>query len=270
MKDPKLTREDELRVENELKALNLELNQGPAHFFTSDNAPPELVARFLDNVTRFHEAEARGELVPIRQFAGIRDLPPADLVKEKKLEPRIKALLKRLEAKGILIDRPEHLNARGYYRFLTEEFLHHEVVNCAVPGMIHGFIYSEFCHDGPEFIREHVEETLLDLLNLDEPFRGEWLSENCRNQTECITREQALESIHIFRSKYDSITPIAFQPEDVRQVNNGMYFFFGIAWEGHPVKGGDPERYEDIGISQVAFEAGEWRVQGIHMPGFAF
>ncbi len=136
--------------------------------------------------------------------------------------------------------------------------------------MIQGFIYSEFRHDGPEFIREHVEETLLDLLNLEKDFRGEWLSENCRNEKACITKAEALESIRRFRSRYRSITPVAFRPEDIRTIDSAVYFFFGVAWEGHPVRGGAPVRYEDLGISQVAFEDGEWRVQGILMPGFTF
>ncbi|MCB9297601.1 MAG: hypothetical protein H6559_31415 [Lewinellaceae bacterium] len=45
--------------------------------------------------------------------------------------------------------------------------------------------------------------------------------------------------------------------------------FFGIAWEGRPLQGGEPERYEGMGISQVDWEDG-WRVQGLLIPGFEF
>lgn len=271
MKDPQLTPEDEQRIENELKALNLELKHGATHFFADDDAPPELVSKFLDNVAKFEEAHAKGARVPIRQFAEVGRLPAADELDEAELELRIEALLEQLEAKGIAIDRPEHLSARGYYRFLAEEFLEEEVTNYAVPGMIHGFLYSELRHDGPEYISDHVEETLLDLLNLGgEGFRGEWLSEHCRNQSEAITKAEALESIHIFRSKYRSITPIAFEAQEARRTHDAMYLFFGIAWEGHPLHGGEPEHYEGLGVSQVAWEDGEWRVQGLMMPGFEF
>jgi hypothetical protein len=270
MEDHQLSPEEEQRIENELKALNLELKHGLTHFFAADDAPPELVGQFLDNVAKFHEAQARGELVPIRQYAKIGNLPPADTLDESELEPHIDALLRQLEVRGVAIDRPEHLSARGYYRFLTDEFLEQQITNQPVPGMIHGFLYSELRHDGPEFIRDHVEETLLDLLNFDEEFRGEWISEHCRNQTEAITKAQALESIHIFRSRYRSITPIAFQPEEIKPTHDALYLLFGIAWEGHPVQGGEAECYEGLGISQVAWEEGEWRVQGLMMPGFEF
>ena len=270
MKEPKFSPDEERRIENELKSLKLELNHGMSEFFADPNAPPKLVGKFLDNVAAFEAAHQRGVRVPIRVMARIGALPPADLLDEGELEGRIEALLLRLQAKGIVIDRPEHLSPRDYYRFLTEEFLEEPVLPDPPRGMIQGFIYSEFRHDGPEFIREHVEETLLDLLNLEKDFRGEWLSENCRNEKACITKAEALESIRRFRSRYRSITPVAFRPEDIRPIGSAVYFFFGVAWEGHPVGGGDPERYEDLGISQVAFEDGEWRVQGIMMPGFTF
>lgn len=270
MKDPKLTPKDEQRIENELKALNLEINHGATHFFAADDAPPELVSQFLDNIAKFEEAHAKGERVPIRQFAEIGHLPAAAELDERELEPQIEALLEQLEAKGIAIDRPEHLSPRGYYHFLSEVFLEEEIPNHSVPGLIHGFLYDELRHDSPDFIRDHVEETLLDLLNLGGDFQGEWLSEHCRNQTDAITKAEALESIRIFRSKYESITPIAFQAQEVKPTHDAMYLFFGVAWEGRPLKGGAPERYEGMGISQVDWEDGEWRVQGLKIPGFEF
>lgn len=270
MKDHQLSPEDEQRIENELKALNLELNFGATHFHASDDAPPELIGRFLDNVTRFHEAKARGELVPIHRFAKIGKLPPADALQESELEPRIQALLHKLTSRSVMIDRPAHLSARDYYRFLTEEFLNELIPDQFVPGMINGFVYNELRHDSPAFICDHVEETLLDLLHLESEFRGEWISKHCRNQTKAISKAEALKSIHRFRARYRAITLLAFQPAQILPTHDALYLFFGIAWEGLPAKGGEPERYEGPGVSQIAWEEGEWRVEGIMMPGFAF
>lgn len=57
MEDPKLTPEEELRIENELKALDIDLSYG-AHSFIADDAPPELVWLFLDNVANFGATHA--------------------------------------------------------------------------------------------------------------------------------------------------------------------------------------------------------------------
>lgn len=269
-KDPELTPEEELRIENELKALNLELTHGAMHFHSSKDLPPEILSAFLDNVTQFENANADGKTVPIQAFAKIESLPPTADLDEDEAERHIEALLEQLMGAGVAIDRPDHLNARGYYHFLRDVLLKHEIPDYQVPGMIHGFIYSEFVHDGPEFIEVHVEETLLDLLHLSSPFEGEWLSEHCRNQTEAISREEALASINGFRSKYSEIKPIAFRPEEIKQTHDGMYLLFLIKWSGTPADGGEEEAYEGLGVSQVDFEDGEWLVQGICMPGFEF
>lgn len=269
MEDPKLTPEEELRIENELKALDIDLTYG-AHSFIADDAPPELVRMFLDNVANFEATHANAPKVPIRQFAKIPDLLPAAEIPDDDLETHIKNLLEQLEASGVIIDRPEHLKPRGYYIFLTEKFLDEEVTDHSVPGMIMGFSYSDYCHDGPEFIRDHVEETIIDIIFLEKDFEGEWISETCRGQTEALTKAEVVERIHIFRSKYLKIAPIAFQPEGVKKTEVGLYFFFLIAWEGTPVGGGEVERYEGSGVSQVGWKDGEWWVEGIMMPGFEF
>lgn len=269
MEDPKLTPEEELRMENEIKALDLEITYGATNFI-SDDAPPELIKMFLDNVANFEAAHADARQVSIQELAQVPDPVPAADVADADLEAHIQTLLEQLEAGSVVIDRPEHLNPRGYYRFLTEVFLHEEVTDYASPGMVHGFSYSDFRHDGPEFIREHVEETLLDLLNLGHDFDGEWISEHCRDQNEALTRAEVIGRIHIFRSQYKSITPIGFQPQEVKQTEAGMYFFFLVAWEGTLLHSDEPERYEGLGVSQVGWEDGEWLVQGIMMPGFEF
>lgn len=256
-------------MENQLKALDLEINHGAVHFL-SDDMPPEITKMFLENVANFEAAHANARMVPVKEFAGIPEQPGYKDVAEEDLEASIQSLLEQLEAAGIVIDRPEHLRPRGYYRFLTEEFLNSEMTDYTAPGMIHGFSYSDFRHDGPEFIREHVEETLLELLNLQRDVEGEWISETCRDQTEAISKAEVLQRIHIFRSKYTDIKPIAFREQQVQQTEVGMYFFFLVAWEGTPLHGAEPERHEGLGVSQIEFENGEWMVQGIMMPGFEF
>ncbi len=269
MKDPQLTPEEEKRAENEIKALKLDLEYG-GESFIADDAPPELVSRFLDEVARFEALHAEGKTVPIHQFAGISDWPSADELDEAGLEEQIRKIQEQLEAAGIIVDRPDHLSPRGFYRFLAGEFLSQQVVEQAPPGGIHVFSYSDFHHDGPEFIRDHVEETLLDLLNLEKEFEGAWLSETCRSTTEAMSKAEVLERIHSFRAQHSNIVPVAFQPQEVRPTEVGMYFFFLIAWEGTPAGGGEAQRHEGPGVSQIGFQNGEWWVEGIMMPGFEF
>lgn len=264
-----LTPEEELRLSNELKALDLEITYGATNFLGEDT-PPELTKLFLENVANFEAAHANARMVKIRDFAALGTPVPLDDIADADLEEAIQSILDNLETAGVLIDRPAHLRPRAYYRFLVEIFLEAEITDYHAPGMIHGFSYSDYIHDEPGFIQAHVEMTLLEILNLSIDVEGEWISQHCRNQTEAITKAEALERIHIFRSKYREIKPLAFRPEEVKQTEVGLYFIFLVAWEGTPVGGGEAEEHEGAGVCQVAFEDGEWMIQGIMMPGFEF
>ncbi len=268
MEENKLTPEEEQRIENELKALDLELTFG-AETFISGDAPPEIISLWLDNVKNYENQYANSAKVPVYDFIGKPDNVPLDTLKDDELEPAIERLVGLLEEKCVLIDRPEHLSPRGYYRFLTEDFMQHLMTDHSAPGMMHFFSYDEFHHDGPEFIKDHVSEFLLDLLNLGHDFEGAWLSENCRDDHDAITREEVMLRCNTFRAMHRELKPLAFQPEHTEVHNGAMYLFFGIAWEATPV-GGDMVKHEGLGICQLGWEGGEWLVQGVNMPGFSF
>lgn len=273
MEDPKsaenLTPEEEMRMDNQLKALDLEITYGATSFLGEDT-DPEITKLFLENVANFEAAYANARMVKIRDFAALEAPAPLEAIADTDLEEAIQSILDKLEAAGVLIDRPSHLRPKAYYRFLVEIFLEAEMTDHHAPGMIHGFSYSDYVHDEPEFIQAHVEMTLLEILNLSVDVEGQWISEHCRDQTEAITKAEALERIHIFRSKYREIKPLAFRPEEVKRTEVGLYFLFLVAWEGIPTSGGEAEEHEGAGVCQIAFEDGEWMIQGIMMPGFEF
>jgi hypothetical protein len=269
MEENSLTPDEEQRIENELKALDLELTYG-AQMHVEGDAPPEIISQWLDNVKKYEEQYAHASKVPVHEFIGKPELKPAAGLKEEELEPEIERLLKLFEEKSVLIDRPEHLSPERYYRFLTEEFMQHPMTNHSAPGMAHFFNYDEFHRDGPEFIKEHVSDFLLDLLNLDHEFEGLWLSENCRDDRLSITKEEVMKRCNTFRTLHREMKPIAFQPEKAEVHSGAMYLFFGVAWEGMAAGSGEKEHHEGLGICQLGWEEGEWLIQGVNMPGFSF
>ncbi len=269
MEENLLTPDEELSIENELNSLDLELTYG-AQTFISGDAPPEIISQFLKNVKQYEEQYAHAPKVTVFDFIGKPKIKPAGSLKPEKCEPEIKRLLKILEKKSVLIDRPEHLSPKGYYRFLTEDFMQHEMTDHAAPGMMHFFSYDEFHHDGPEFINDHVSDFLLDLLNLGHDFAGLWLSENCRDDHHSISKAEVIRRCNTFRAMHQELRPIGFKAEKAEMHNGTMYLFFGIAWEATPVGSGEKRREEGLGICQLELEDGEWLVQGVKMPGFEF
>lgn len=263
------TPEEELSLENELTASDLDLKyQAPNPI--SEDASPELVGQWLDQVLQYEEEYPKGPKISVYEFIGRPELmPAAELDDEEYLEAQIDFLLDLFEEHNILIDRPAHLTSKGYYRFLLDDFLPSQTVNPSLKEMVHAFFYDQFRHDSPEFIRSHVEDCLLELLYLDEPFQGIWLSRYCRTETEVISKAEAIERIAAFRDQYHQLIPVSFQAEGVKRTPAGFYFIFGLAWQGIPKNTTKKECHEGMGVCQVAFEEGEWRVQGILMPGFS-
>lgn len=265
----KLTPEEELRAENELKALNLELRHG-AVTHLSDDAPPELIAAWLDNVTAYENQYSDAPKISVFERLGQPAFATPALLEASTRPGEIERLTQLLEAKGIVVLRPDYVDDERFYQFLLADLFPHEIPDLHLPGMLTVLDYEEFHPNHPEIIRQHAEEFLLDLLNLGRPYEGFWLSEHLRNDTDTITKAQALQTIGAFRAAYQEIVPIVFAPERTLNEERRTFFLFGICWEGLPQAGGSLERHEGLGVIQMGYEDKVWLVQGVSMPGFKF
>lgn len=145
----RLSKEDELRAANALKTLNLELNY-QAETFIHDEAPPDVVSQWLDNITRFEEANANAQLTPLSKIIGNPEPLPSEGLDEAASEAEINRLLLLLFENNIYVNRPEGVSATDYYRFLVEDFLQLEIPDIKLPGMLHVFCYEEFFADDEE------------------------------------------------------------------------------------------------------------------------
>jgi len=267
--DDELTPEEELQIENEIEAMKQNLDFG-SETFIADDAPPEIVKMFLENVRNFEEGQSKeGAVITVREHLGEYDFKNHKEIQDEDMEVEISNLLELLQENSILIDRPDHLTPRGYYNFLVTDFMKTEMNFPFLPGMVHGFIYDEIRHDGPMFIEDHVLESIEDILDLATPFRGIWLTEECRSDKTYVPKEEIVKKVNELRSRYEKIIPEAYSPDGIQQDGPYVYFSFGVHWEG-VLPNGKKETHEGLGISQLIFQNGEWMVQGIDMPGFVF
>jgi hypothetical protein len=267
--DPKLTPEEELRIENELKALNLELKHGGITHF-SDDVPPEIINQWLSNVTTFEEEFKTAAKITVFEKMGKPKFASLDLLEDSTLPGEIERLEQMLFEHGVAVSKPDRIGQEEYYRFLTEDVFNHEMPDTTVPDMFTLVDYDMYYPEVHEVIREFADEILLDLLNLDKPFKGGYFSQYLRNSTDAITPEQVLQTISDFRASYQKIIPVAFQPEQMMGDASCLYFIFMIRWEGIPKSGKDKKEHEGMGVMQFAQEDGEWKLQGVQMPGFEF
>jgi hypothetical protein len=266
---PELTPEENLRAENEMAALGLELKYG-AHIGVSDEVPPEIMQQFLANISNFHRMEESSERITIYEKLGSPAFAPLDVLEPETLPGELKRLQKLLEDNGFAVFAPDDLPDAAFYEFIITEVFSCETPKETVPGMMTCLDYDEF-HPSDEFEIGILTETfLLALLFLKESFPTEMLHPQCRNNDDIISREEASATIEQFRARFSQMVPVAFQLEEFVEKEHGTWQMFGICWEGTPRAGGPVERHEGLGIMQFKTENGEWRVQGVSMPGFEF
>jgi hypothetical protein len=158
-----LTPEEELNAENELELLRLNLEYG-AESYISEDAPPELVRQFLQNIKEWEASiKDEPEMTFIWDILRDHEYPMPDDVEPDRIEEVIEAFLQLLLDNGIIIDRPSHLSAYEFYDFFTCELLEEEVLALRPPGFIHGLLYSDIKKDHPDVIPDIASEEVLDI-----------------------------------------------------------------------------------------------------------
>lgn len=266
---PELDPEENLRADNELSALSLELQYG-AKTHISGDAPPEVVQQFLAQVAAFEKERRIAATITLYQKIGSPPFASPDVLEPQTLPGELQRVLDLLEAHQIAVIRPDDLPDDVFYEFIVSELFPLEVSSVTPPGAIACFDYEDFHPNEEALIGQITEAFLLSLLYLESPFMDELLSENCRNDHDPISRTEALATIERFRARFSAFVPVGFKLEELIQQPSGTWQMFGICWEGTPHDGGPNERHEGLGVMQLAFEDGEWLVQGVKMPGFEF
>lgn len=159
-----LTPEEQLHADNEMELLRLNMEYG-AESFISEDAPPEVVRMFLDQVKSFEEKwKDDPELALIGDVIENEEYPLSDDILEHELEDHIEQFLEMLIGHGIMIDRPDHLTPRQYYEFLTLHLPYEEVMADRPPGFINGLLYDDIRKDNPALIPNIAEEEIRDII----------------------------------------------------------------------------------------------------------
>ena len=266
---PELTPEEQLRADNEIMALSLELSHG-AITHISDDAPPEMVNAWLQNVAAYEAQHQEVPPITVYERIGRPAFALRDLLEASTLPGELDRLNIILEEHGIVVLQPDYVDDEKFYQFMVTEVFAHEVPNLVLPGMITVIDYEEFHPNHHEIIALRASKFLLDLFNLKQPYAGIWLSENLRDDQNCITKDTAIRRIQQFRDGYREIKPIGFKPQEVLNSEHGTHLMFSICWEGQPIDGAQRERHEGLGVIQMGYEEKQWLVQGVQMPGFKF
>lgn len=262
-----LTPEEELNAENEMELLRLNLEYG-AESFIDEDAPPEVVSMFLQQIRSFEEKfRDGGEMSTVGEALEGVDIPHESEVKEHELEDTIDRLLDDYMENGVMIDRPDHLTAREYYIFITQDLMDQPIMSDRPKGFTAGYLYNEIYQDHPDFIEENAALEIEDILTLEFDYEGFCLAIEVESEGGNKFFEDVKKEVEHWRSQFESIEKISLDPEDSIEDNGTYHLTFEIAYRTK-TKDQKVALHKGLCLIKMVLEDRCWRVKSLKMPGF--
>jgi hypothetical protein len=266
--------EAQLRLENEMKMLNFEID-GAFFRNMSDDMPLDLDKQFLDNILAFETQSKNAKSTTIYSFLGEPEFLPFDILRPEEVETNIERLFKIMDKHDIYLDFLCEYSLETMYRFITDEFMNHEISDMRIPGMNHGFIYEEF-HPNHEYdLKNDAENFFNSIMNLKSDFKMYFLSPNMVKSTaselvDKIVYEKRIES---FRNYYNKLRINQFEIIDVeiKDINKSTKFAgvkFILDYEG--ILKSNNAKVESCGKGYLSFVFTDdyWTISCIVFKGF--
>ncbi len=166
--------------ENKKKRKELEEQFGMEFMETSDDADPEIINQFLNNVQAFEEAWESAENKKVAELIGCTEFKKIENLAPDELESEIELILDMYEEHNINISvlEKDDVTDEEFYRFLTEELPGHETEFLPIDGMTLNFIYEEFHPNDRLDARDTIEWFFSAFFNDDNERLNSFLSKN--------------------------------------------------------------------------------------------
>jgi hypothetical protein len=258
-----LTPDEELRAQNEIEALKIEMMGGKT--FIADDAPPELVAQFFRNINMYESSKEN--YITIEELIGKpRIKKENEILSNDEFQKECEKLHQMFDENNIEIVKPKFKSWKDWHHFLVHTFLTHEVVSIKDKSYHHHFDYNDFFEDDPDFILMNVHDELGLIFDLKDDYEGLWIEDIESNEN----ADQIVNHINSFRMIFNDLELVKYNPNTVRE--NGKYhkLTFDIEWKG--VRAGTLEReyHKGKGSAELYCEDLIWRIHSMSIPGLEF
>ncbi len=262
-----LNPEDELKAENELLKLKLELEHGMKQSETS-LLTPEAENQWLNRMYEFEQQYKDSQRVKVYDAIGRPDFRKLDDLPGEEIPKALEELLSLMGRKGIALDCCCEYEDAVIYKFITEELFEHEMDDISIEGMVYHFIYEEFHpnheYDLRRYATEFVESLLhrkwnseFDVFQLDDiiTFKGKDY-----NSDEISAITLAFQENRTFHIDKLEIKQVIFDVEQGAGEVQGQ-----LAYHAHSSQ----SSLFHQGPIEICFEyeSGYWYINGFHLPG---
>jgi hypothetical protein len=159
-KDHRFSPEEELKAENELLKLKLEVEHGLKDMHA--NLSPETETQWLNHIYEWEQKHATAKSTDIFSFLGKPEFKAADDLDQDETSRELERLQDLMQEHSLRLDFICEYPDPVKYRFITGEFMQCDIEDMQIEGMMHCYIYEEFhpnhAYDLVNYSREHIEK----------------------------------------------------------------------------------------------------------------
>lgn len=155
--------EDELKAENEVIKLKLELEHGMQGMETS-SLDPLVQNQWLNYIYNFEQLHKNSKKITVYESIGKPHNIKIDELSSAQITEELERIISIMNEKGIALDMETDYEDGVIYKFITEELFQYEMDDIQMEGMVHHFSYEEFHpnhdYDLRRYSREFIETVL--------------------------------------------------------------------------------------------------------------
>jgi hypothetical protein len=260
-----------LNEENKKKKKELKEKFGMEFLGGEDNAPPEIINKFLDNVKDFEEAWEKAESKKIIEILGFPRFRKAAELMPGELATEIAEVLAKYADHNINIDviEKDDVSDEMLYKFLTEELPEEETDFMQIEGMTTNYIYEEFHPSNKLDAKDTIEWLAPHLFNKDKEGIKTYLSKrdltfngNRKSQPEFI--DELLQLVSGFGKGVKSkimFKSFEFELQSVSDAKVEVDFLINSK-NRQPVKQGSKQNVLNLVFDLVKSEYGGFAIKG--------
>jgi hypothetical protein len=265
--------EAQLRLENEMKKLNFEM-EGAVFGYMSNDMPLDLEKQFLDNIMAFESQSKNETYMPLYKFLGEPFYLPFDVLPDEHLEREFERLNDLLQTHGVDLDFLCDYPLETKYRFITEEFMNHEISDMRIPGMVNSFIYEEFYPNHEHDLTNDTESFFRSIMNLGSDFVSYFLSPIMEMPNRGMVDKKMYEGriaffrdrFHLLRINLLEIKKVTIN--DLNEVTKTARVDFELDYEGIATDKYRKVSSADKGYLNFLFADDYWTINSIVFKGF--
>ncbi|CAN5357640.1 hypothetical protein BH09BAC3_BH09BAC3_09650 [soil metagenome] len=262
--------EDDLRASTELLRLKLEMDYNMKISHTSE-LPPEIENKWLSNIYNFEEQYKNSKPTKVRELIGNPFFPASEELNDLQIREQLARVMGLLEEKHIALDCCCEYEDRVIYKFIVEELFDHETDNFSLEGMTWHFIYEEF-HPNHKYDLNRYATQFMDTLltrKWDEEYDVYKLAKTIQFRGKELPQKTISSMILAFQAAHNffEVEEVTVEGIDIYLANKIGRVNGTIRYISYP-KEDTPRKFLGPFVINFVFDATDWDICGIDIPGF--